>query len=364
MKVQDIIEVLEANAPLNLQESYDNSGLIVGNRNTALKGVLLCIDSTEEIVNEAIEKGCNMIVAHHPIVFTGLKKINGSSYIERVVIKAIKHDIAIYASHTNLDKVYNNGVNSMISEKLGLVNTQILAPEKGHLFKLVTYVPQTHKKTVMEEMFSSGAGEIGDYSHCSFSAQGEGTFLPLGNAQPYIGEKGVLQKEIEEKVEVLVQSNKLNSVLKAMLDAHPYEEVAHYVIPVVNEHQNIGLGMIGELNEEMEVETFLSHLKSKFDLSQIRYTKYAKKIKKVAVCGGSGSFLFNEVSRCNADAYVTSDIKYHQFFDPEDRFLLADIGHYESEKFTMELFHRLISEKFPTFAVLFTDRSSNPVNYF
>ena len=364
MKVRDIIAVLEATAPLDLQESYDNAGLIVGDVNMALTGVLLCLDSIEEIIDEAIERGCNMVVAHHPIVFSGIKKITGSNYIERVIIKAIKNDIAIYASHTNLDKVYKNGVNETIAAKIGLKNTSILAPEKGHVFMLVAYVPVNHKEQVLTSMYSAGAGEIGEYSNCSFSSAGEGTFMPLQNANPFIGEEGVIQKEAEERVEVLVVSNKVKAVLAAMKDTHPYEEVAHYIIPVENAHQNIGLGMVGELAEELEVEVFLQRLKEQFNLPVIRHTNYAKKIKKVAVCGGSGSFLFNDVSRCNADAYVTADIKYHQFFDPEGKFLLADIGHYESEKFTLEIFHRLISEKFPTFAVLFTDRNSNPVNYF
>lgn len=364
MKVNDIIEVLEAAAPLNLQESYDNAGLIIGDRNSSLTGVLLCLDSTEDVLDEAIKRGCNMIIAHHPIVFSGIKKFNGSNYIERVIIKAIKNDIAIYASHTNLDKVYKNGVNAKFAEKLGLINTRILAPEKGHLYMLTHYVPTEHKATVLQKMYEAGAGEIGEYSNCSFSTSGEGTFLPLENAKPFTGERGELQNAKEEKVEVLVSSSKLKNVLLAMHQEHPYEEVAHFVIPIQNEHQNIGLGMVGELKEEMDVRDFLKLLKEKFNLQVIRHTKYTKEIKKVALCGGSGGFLFKEVKGCKADAYVTSDIKYHQFFDPESDFLLADIGHYESEKYTLEIFHKLITEKYPTFAVLFTDGNSNPVNYF
>lgn len=364
MKIKEIIKVLEEVAPLSYQESYDNAGLIVGSRDWVVKGVLLCLDSTEAILDEAIEKGCNLIVAHHPIVFSGLKKINGKNYIERTIIKAIKNDIAIYASHTNLDKVYHNGVNSKIAEKLNLQNTRILAPESGYLLNLQFYVPKSNKEEVLNAMYENGAGEIGNYSQCSFSMEGEGTFRPNENANPFRGSRGQLQREDEEKVEVLVAKEKLGRVLNAMVKNHPYEEIAYYIFPILNKNQEVGLGMVGELHEALKPLEFLELLKNTFNLSVIRHTNFNGMIKKVALCGGSGSSFFGDVIHSNADAYVTADVKYHQFFDPENDFLLADIGHYESEIFTLEIFHKIITENFSTFAVLFADKVTNPVNYF
>lgn len=364
MKIKEIIQLLEDTAPLSLQESYDNAGLIVGDSSWEAKGVLLCLDSTEEIVDEAIAKGCNLIVAHHPIVFTGLKKLNGKNYIERTIIKAVKQDIAIYACHTNIDKVFENGVNQKMAEKLGLKNTKILTPETGQLNQLSFYVPKESKSGVLTKMFEAGAGEIGNYTNCSFNIGGTGTFLPSKNANPSVGEIGKFQEDDETKVELLVEGAKLHKVLRAMKEHHPYEEVAHFILPVANAHQEIGFGMVGELESALEAGAFLELLKKTFNLKVVRHTNFNEKIKKVALCGGSGSFLFKDVMRCGADAYVTSDVKYHQFFDPDKHFLLADIGHYESEIFTLEIFHKLITEKFPTFAVLFTERNTNPVNYF
>lgn len=364
MKIKEVIRVLEEVAPLELQEGYDNAGLIVGDDSWDVNGVLLCLDSTEEIVQEAISKGCNLIVAHHPIVFSGIKKLNGKHYIERTVISAVKNDIAIYACHTNLDKVFADGVNEKFAEKLGLQNTRILKPENGLLNQLSFYVPEANKKEVLEKMYDAGAGHIGNYSHCSFSFTGQGTFKPEVGAKPTIGEEGIVHHGKEEKIELLVENSKLSRVLGAMKKAHPYEEVAHFVLPIKNKHPRVGFGLLGELAKPMNPKEFLKFVKESLGIEGIRYTDCSKTISKVAVCGGSGSFLFSEVKRAGADAYITSDVKYHQFFDPENEFLLADIGHYESEIYTLEIFHKLITEKFPTFAVLFTDRNTNPVKYF
>lgn len=364
MQIAEITNLFEQIAPLRLQESYDNSGLIVGNKTWEVKKILLSLDCTEAVVEEAIKEGANLIVCHHPIVFTGLKRFNGNTYVERTILKAIKNDVAIYACHTNLDKVLHRGVNQKFAKKLGLTNTRILVPEKNYLMKLTVYVPLEKEQELKDALFANGAGEIGNYSHCSFSHSGKGSFMPTGLAKPIIGEKNKLETVGESALSVLVEKHKLYGVLKAMKETHPYEEVAYDLIPLENTHQEIGFGLIGELEDSLSTNDFLSMVKKQFNLKVIKHTSFNKKIKTVAVCGGSGQFLMKDITSNNADAYITSDIKYHQFFDTEGDYLLADIGHYESEISTLEIFHEIITENFPTFAVLFTKTDTNPVNYF
>ncbi len=363
MKIQDITNHLEGIAPLAYQESYDNAGLIVGDKNAKVTGVLVCLDSTEEIVEEAIEKGCNLIVAHHPIVFGGLKTFTGKNYVERTVLKAIKSDIAIYAIHTNLDNVIE-GVNGMIAEKLGLKNIKVLAPKSNLLKKLVTYVPTEQKEEVLSALFEAGAGNIGNYSECSFSSKGEGAYWANEKANPYKGDSSKRHVEEEVKIEVIYTKEKEGAIIKALLSVHPYEEVAYDLISLTNVSDRIGAGIVGELDEEVETMTFLKSLKTKMKTACVRHTNpLEKKIKRVALCGGAGSFLLNDAKRAGADIFITGDFKYHEFFDSENQIVIADIGHFESEQFTIELLGSVLKEKFTTFAVHLTEKETNPIHY-
>lgn len=364
MKIRELTHFLENISPLGYQESYDNAGLLVGNENEDIKNVLLCLDSTEEVVEEAIVKRCNLIIAHHPIIFSGLKKLNGKNYIERAVIKAIQHNIAIYAAHTNLDNI-QNGVNAKFCEKLELTNCHILSPKNALLRKLVTFCPTAQAEKVRQSIFQAGAGVIGNYDECSFNVSGTGTFRASDKANPYIGKIGEQHQEQEERIETIFPVHFQEKILAALTKAHPYEEVAYDIYPLENQYKQVGSGMIGELKNEMEEMTFLKHLKTAMNTASVRYTKLLHKpIKKVAVCGGAGSFLLKDAVREGAQLFVTADFKYHQFFDAENKIVIADIGHYESEQFTKELFFELLNKRFSTFAIHLSRVNTNPINYF
>lgn len=364
MKIKEIVAHLENIAPLQLQEGYDNAGLLTGNMDWDCTGIMVSLDATEQVVNEAIEKGCNLVVAHHPIVFGDLKRITGKNYVERTVISAIKNDIAIYAIHTNLDNVIA-GVNGKMADLLGLVNRQVLQPKKALLKKLAVFVPVTAADAVRTALFTAGAGHIGNYSECSFSTAGQGTFKAAGGTNPYVGTIGQRHTEQEEKVEVIFQYWQKNGIVKALLAAHPYEEVAYDIIPLENETALTGSGLLGELPEPVAVADFLLQIKKVFRLSVIKHTALnIKEVKKVALCGGAGSFLTRTAIAAGADLFITADMKYHEFFDAEDRLVVADIGHYESEQYTIDLLFDILKEKYPTFAVLKTEINTNPVHYF
>ena len=364
MKLKEIINYLQEVAHPSLQESYDNSGLIVGNENAEIDKAIVCLDAIENVVQEAIDKEAQLIIAHHPIIFSGLKSLTGKNYIERTIIKAIQNNIAIYAIHTNLDNVLH-GVNKKISDKLSLINTQILAPKTSLLSKLITFVPLVHKEEVLNALFDAGAGNIGNYSEASFSTKGIGTFMPNEDANPTIGEIGEREEVDEYKIEVLVPQYKIKNVLKALLSVHPYEEVAYDIIPLLNTNQEVGSGMVGELNEAVDIEDFLKMLQQIFKVPAIKHTKIIKpQIKKVALCGGSGSFLLKDAISNKADIFITADFKYHQFFDADNQIIIADIGHYESEQFTSELLIEKLNKKFSNFAVILTEINTNPVKYF
>jgi dinuclear metal center YbgI/SA1388 family protein len=363
-KLSTILSHLESFAPPALQESYDNAGLITGNREMDITGAVICLDSTEAVIDEAIQLGFNLVIAHHPIVFSGIKKLNGKNYVERVLIKAIKNDIAIYAAHTNLDNV-KAGVNKEICDRLGLVNTRILSPKTGLLKKLVTYAPVAAAEAVRVALFAAGAGSVGNYDSCSFNIPGTGTYRGNEDSNPVIGKKGEMRREPEERIELIFEAFRENAVLQALRAAHPYEEIAWQSHTIDNPNQEIGSGMIGELPETIDYQQFLSKLKIAFKTGTIRYTQPPERaLKKVAVCGGSGSFLLQDAVNQGADAFVTSDFKYHQFFDADSRILVADIGHFESEQFTMDLFYRFLNGKFPKFALRLTEIPTNPVRYF
>jgi dinuclear metal center YbgI/SA1388 family protein len=364
VKIKDITDSLEILAPTAYQENYDNTGLITGNKDWTVTGVLVTLDCIESIIDEAIEKNCNLIIAHHPIVFKGLKKINGSNYVERTIIKAIKNDIAILAIHTNLDNVIN-GVNKVIADKIGLLSTRILVPKNNVLEKMVAFVPIDSTSAVLEALHAVGAGQIGNYSNCSFTVIGKGTFKPNNTANPTIGIAGKQEEVEEDRIELIFPSYLRGLIIKTLKFSHPYEEVAYYLTGLENENQEIGSGMIGELARPISINEFLNLLKDKMELKMIRFTnKKVDQIQKVAVCGGAGSFLLSSAMAQGADAFVTSDFKYHEFFDGEEKTLIADIGHYESEKFTKELLHSYLTENFANIATYLSEVNTNPVHYF
>lgn len=365
MQIKDILSEIERFAPVAYQESYDNCGVQVGDATAEATGAILCLDVTEAVLEEAIAAGCNLVIAHHPLIFSGLKSITGRNYVERIVSKAIKNDIVIYAAHTNLDNV-RLGVNHKIAEKLGLEQTRILAPVAGKLYKLFTYVPHSHSGQVAEALFAAGAGAVGAYSECSFMAEGTGSFRPSEQSSPFIGRAGGPRETVAEvKLEVLVPAPLKSSILRTLRESHPYEEVAYELIVLENVDRAIGAGMVGVLENPMPVAAFLEHVKQRMKTACIRHTvPHSDTILTVAVCGGSGSFLLKQAQAAGADVFITGDYKYHQFFDAENKIMIADIGHYESEQFTIEIFSEIIKEKFPNFALLFTKVNTNPVNYY
>jgi len=364
MKIADIISHLVSIAHPSLQEAYDNAGLITGDAGWDCTGAIISLDATEAVVKEAIDKKCNLVIAHHPIIFRGLKKINGKNYVEKTIIAAIKNDIAIYAIHTNLDNV-QQGVNGMIAAKLGLINSQVLAPASGLLKKLFVFVPLQQATQVRNAVFEAGAGHIGNYSECSFNTAGTGSFTAGAGTNPFVGEIGKQQLEEEIKIETIFPAWLENKLIAAVKAAHPYEEVAYDILPLANAHEHIGAGIVGALPAAMDEKAFLKHIREVFMVPVVRYTALTgKPVKKVAVCGGAGSFLISNAIEAGADFYITADVKYHEFFDADGRLVIADVGHYESEQFTIDLLAGFLREKFPTFAALKTGVKTNPVNYF
>ncbi len=362
-KISEVITYLESIAPPSYQESYDNATLLTGDRNWEVNGIVCALDCTEAVVDEAIKMKANLIVAHHPIIFKGLKSLTGKNYVERTIIKAIKNDIAIYAIHTNLDHV-SHGVNKRIADRLALKNTKILSPKKQILSKLTYFVPEEAAQKSLDAVYKAGAGKIGEYENCSFQTSGKGTFTPSENASPTIGKAGDASEVMETRVEVLVPNHLANSIIQTLKKNHPYEEVAYYLQILENENQEVGAGMTGELENEMSGENFLDFLKERMDLKILKHTAIpTKKIRKVAICGGAGIFLLPEAKRSGADAFITADVKYHEFFDAEERLILCDIGHYESEIFTKELIHEFLSQNFPNIALYLTKVVTNPTSY-
>ncbi|MCK5856109.1 MAG: Nif3-like dinuclear metal center hexameric protein [Bacteroidales bacterium] len=363
MQLQKLISELEHLAPLSYQESYDNAGLIVGSSNQEIAKALICFDVTEEVLAEAKAIGASLIISHHPIVFGGLKKLNGKNYVERIVIDAIKSDIALYAMHTNLDNVIL-GTNRILAEKLGLKNVQVLVPLKGRFRKLVTFCPSKYAEKVRTAIFEAGAGYIGKYNQCSFNTKGEGSFRANADAKPFVGEIDQLQFEEEIRVETIFPDYFEGKIINALKKAHPYEEVAYDIYKLENESTELGAGIIGDLEVAEDELDFLNRLKNICRADGIRYTKLRNKnVKKVALCGGSGAFLIHKAKAAHADVYITGDVKYHEFFDADSQIVIADIGHYESEQFTKELLISYIKEKFPTFAVQISEVNTNPISY-
>ncbi len=364
MKVSDILYSLNKWAPLVYQESYDNAGLLVGEPDTEVKGVLICLDITEDIIQEAQQCGCNLIISHHPIIFGGMKRLTGRSPEERIVMQALRQDICLMAMHTNLDNMYI-GVNAKIAERIGLEQTQILQPMDNILRKLSVFVPSTHIEQVQKAVFGAGAGHIGQYDCCGFQMQGQGSYRPLEGATPFLGAVGKLEAADEIRFETIYPKHVEYQVLEALLEVHPYEEVAYDIYPLSNTHQQIGAGMWGYLPNPMSEKDFLQRLKDTFEVGAIKHTAFrGKPIHKVAFCGGSGSFLINKALALQADIYFTGDIKYHDFFKANKQTILADIGHYESEQFTKQLISDFLQKQNSEIQCFISGLDTNPINWF
>ncbi len=364
MQIKDAIAHMEQLAPSAYAEGFDNVGLLVGNKNTPLKGILITHDTLEDVVDEAIQKKCNLIISFHPIIFSGIKRFNGQDYVNRVVIKAIKNDIAIYATHTALDNV-QHGVNGAICNKLNLQNRKILLPKSDYIYKLTTYVPSKNAEQLRTALFEAGAGNIGNYENCSFSNEGTGSFKGNNSSNPKVGEKGKLHYEKETQLNLTFEKHLKTKIVSTLFKEHPYEEVAYEIIKLSNSYQKIGLGMIGELETPLEETEFLAFLKEKMQTNCIRHSKLThKKIKKIAVLGGSGASAITKAKSENVDAYITADLKYHDFYQAENKLLLCDIGHYESEQYTKSLLYEFLNKKMPNFAIVLSGINTNPVNYF
>ncbi|MGM0932260.1 MAG: Nif3-like dinuclear metal center hexameric protein [Bacteroidota bacterium] len=363
MQIQEVINILEDFAPTAYAEDFDNVGLLAGDSTTQVKGALITLDTLEEVVDEAIEKNCNLIISFHPIIFSGLKKLNGKNYVERTIIKAIKNDIAIYAIHTALDNQHK-GVNDMICEKLGLKNREILIPRKQSIKKLTTFVPNKDADEVRKALFDAGAGSIGNYDNCSFNLKGSGSFKPNEEANPVIGEKGEVHFEEETQIGLTFPAHLEGKIINALFSSHPYEEVAYEITTLDNSNQHLGMGMIGELEEEQDEAEFLQKVKQNFNSGCIRHSELRQTpVKKVAVLGGSGSFAIENAKRAGADVYITADLKYHDFYKAEKKLVLADIGHYESEQYTKNLLHSYLTKKISNFALILAETNTNPIKY-
>lgn len=364
MKINDITGSLIQMAPLAFQEDYDNSGLLVGNAHAETKGCLVCLDVNEAVIREAVEKNCSLVISHHPIIFRGLNKLTGSTAAERTIMSAIRNDVAIMAMHTNLDNA-QGGVNSMLARRLNIFNGRVLKMRRGLLKKLVTFCPTDHADAVRAALFSAGAGKIGQYDHCSFNAEGLGSFRAGDQAHPFAGERGSDHFEPEIRIETIFPAYLEKEIILALLAAHPYEEVAYDIYPLENDWASVGAGLIGETEHEFTEEDFMSMVKDALRVPVVRHSGLrGKNVKKIAVCGGSGSFLIQEAIRQGADALITADLKYHQFQEAEGKILLIDAGHYETEQFTCDLIAGYLKEKFPTFAVLISETPVNPVHYY
>lgn len=363
MKIKELFPILEEMAPLAYAEDFDNVGLLVGNQENEVNGILVCHDALESVIDEAIAKNCNVVVCFHPIVFSGLKKITGKNYVERAVIKAIKNDIAIYAVHTALDN-HKNGVNKIFCDALGLKNTKILVPKQNFIQKLITYTIPENVEQVRNALFDAGAGKIGNYEDCSFNSQGIGTYMGNENSNPEIGERFEFVEAPEVKIEVTFEKHLQSKILKALFSNHVYEEVAYEIYDLQNAHQNIGLGMIGELETPMDETDFLAFVKDKMQCGGIRHSNLlGKKVSKVAVLGGSGSFAIKNAIQAKADIFLTADLKYHNFYESENQIVLADIGHFESERFTKNYIVDFLKEKITNFAIVLSEENTNPVKY-
>ena len=363
MKIKEIIRALEMFAPLPLQEGFDNAGLQIGLTDAEATGALLCLDVTEAVVDEAVMLGYNLIVSHHPLLFKGCKSITGKDYVERCIIKALKNEIVIYSMHTNMDNA-PMGVNFKIADKIGLQDVRVLDPKEQALLKLVTFVPTDHAAAVREALFAAGCGCIGRYDACSYNLQGEGTFRAGQGTHPYCGKEGELHTEPEVRIETILPAFRQADVRRALQAAHPYEEPAYDFYPLSNRWEQVGSGVVGTLKEPETETDFLKRIKKLFEVGCVKHSRLnGRLIRTVALCGGAGAFLLPKAVQAQADVFITGEVKYHDYFTFEHSILVAEIGHYESEQYTKEIFYTILREAFPTLEVSMTRVNTNPVKY-
>jgi dinuclear metal center YbgI/SA1388 family protein len=364
MQIKEVVDALERFAPLPLQDGFDNAGMQIGLTEVEATGALLCLDVTEDVIDEAVACGCNLIVSHHPLIFKALKRVTGRGYVERCVMKAIRHGVAIYSAHTNLDNAFG-GVNYKIAEKLGLTNVRALEPSNGHLLKLVTFVPTDYADKVRAAMFAAGCGQIGNYDCCSFNQDGYGTFRAHEGCNPFCGSINELHRENEVKIETIVPAYCKDAAVRALLEAHPYEEPAYDIYALQNDWDRVGSGIVGELEEPITELDLLKTLRDKFAVECVKHNSLSgRAIKRVALCGGAGAFLLQNAIKGKADAFITGEIRYHDYFGHDDEILIAEIGHYESEQYTTEILSDVIGRSCPGLRLLKSNINTNPIKYF
>ncbi|WP_353892287.1 Nif3-like dinuclear metal center hexameric protein [Proteinivorax hydrogeniformans] len=339
LAIAEITKELESIAPKSLAYfSKDNNGLLVGDSSQKVNKVMVTLDITEDIMEYAIKSKCDLIISHHPIIFGGIDKIDTKSKTGRIIIKAIQNNISIYAAHTNLDVAWG-GVNDSLAKKLGLKVTGVLDKiEASKYYKVVVFVPLDYKEKVLDAMAQQGAGNIGDYSHCTFTTLGEGTFKPLEGSNPFLGETGNLETVKEVKIESIVSSDRLGGVLSGMKNAHPYEEVAYDVLPLQNNPDVYGLGRTTVLEAPITSIELANHVKKELNCTAVKFFgDKGKKVSKVAVLGGSGGSLIKKAKKLNCHAIITSDVDYHQgqLADELD-ICIIDPGHYHTEVVIVE----------------------------
>lgn len=360
VRIKDIIKMIEFHAPSYLQEDYDNSGIIIGNIENDVSSVLICLDINEKVIDYAIEKRIDLIISHHPVIFRPLKKINGYSLTETLVLKAIRNDINIYSAHTNID---NSAIlREKIAQILEIKKYKPLVPYESLYSKLVWFTPSSETARVKSAVFAAGAGHIGNYDSCSYNVDGYGTFRALEGACPFVGEIGQVHQENEVRTEVIFPKFLKNQIIEALDESHPYEEVAYDIYSIDNKLNEFGYGLIGNLDVEINLYEYLLKIKNTLCIQIIRHNaeNIHKKIKTIAYCGGSGASFINNAINQKADLIITSDIKYHEFFDFKEMIAIADIGHYESEKMIIDIFFDILKNN-NTFAVQKIDFETNPI---
>jgi dinuclear metal center YbgI/SA1388 family protein len=361
VKCREIIEKIEKLAPLNLAESWDNVGLLIGDYQKEIKNIMVTLDVTLEVVKEAVEKKIDLIIAHHPIIFKPLKKITMDDYTGQMVCNLIKNDISVYAAHTNLD-IAKGGLNDVLASRLQLNNVKVLKALKNvQLKKIVVFIPDGYQDAVREAMAKEGAGWIGDYSHCTFMTKGTGTFKPLEGTNPFIGKQGQVEKAEEYRLETIVPQDKVGKVIKAMLEVHPYEEVAYDIYPLEIEGEAVGIGRIGTLENEMTFSEFIKLVKNTLNIEYIKYIGNEKSIiSKVAICTGSGADFISACVKQKADVYITGDVKYHEAqFAQQNGLNLIDAGHYETENIVVPFLMDYLNDTYQNKGIKIFSAQSN-----
>ncbi len=334
VRCQQIFDWIEEWADPALAEDWDHIGNLVGSPADSVSRVLVTLDVTDEVIAEAIDENVNLIVAHHPLFRDPIPYLRSDLFSSSRVYRLIQKGISLYAAHTNLDAA-PGGINDVLADLLGLRDVEILFPTyEENLYKIVVFVPLGHEERVREAISARGGGWIGNYSDCTFQTEGVGTFRPLEGTKPFIGETGELERVRETRIETIAPQKKLSDLLKNMIAAHPYEEVAYDIYPLKNTGTKAGLGRIGRLPESLALADFARKVKDSLGLGMVRITGDPQRsVSKIALCGGGGMSLLEQAIKCDADLYLTGDIRHHGALDALDRGIaLVDGGHYGTER--------------------------------